>query len=240
VLAGGVTVWFGISIRCLANEALAVASALEGSGVGAAGKRLARIVGRDTSSLGEHEICMAAIETVAENFVDGVLSPFFYAAVAGPAGCMAYKMINTLDSMIGYRNREYILFGRFAARMDDVANFIPARLSLLCVLPAVSLCCLAGGSRRPPLDLLRGVLRDMGKHSSPNSGLPESAFAWGLGVRIGGPVVYRGREVDYPYINEHGREPVARDIRRAVFLLYASSAIMCAIAGVMFLAVLCQ
>lgn len=225
VISGGLTVYFGISLRCLAQEAEAVALAIEDQGLDAARRQLSRIVGRDTGALDEVKISMAVIETVAENFVDGVLSPFFYAAVTGPAGCMAYKMINTLDSMIGYRDSRYILFGRFAARSDDVANYIPARLSLPCIV--VGMICLPSLKSIHSLSaLIKGIISDMDKHSSPNSGLPESAFAWTLGVRLGGPVSYKGSQVEYPYINEGGREPGTGDIRRAVSLLYSSSTVL--------------
>lgn len=220
---GAVTVYFGISLRCLALEASSVLTALETDGVEAARIRLSRIVGRDTGQLEESEILMAAIETVAENFVDGVVSPFFYALILGPAGCMTYKMINTLDSMVGYKNSENILFGRFSARLDDAANYLPARLAVIAIWVGAFLSPAKAGKMQRSFDVLKGVIRDGGKHSSPNSGLPESAFAWYLGVRLGGPCLYDGVVSHHPFINEGGRVPLKEDLKKSIHLLYMSS-----------------
>ncbi len=206
-----------VSIRCLADEALGVKRALE-AGLDGARKRLSRIVGRDTKMLDEAGVCRAAIESVAENFVDGVVSPLFFAAIGGPPLAMAFKAVSTLDSMIGYRNDQYRRFGTWGARMDDAANFIPARLSALVIAFSASL---LGLSRPGPV--LRGVKRDGRKHASPNSGIPEAAFAAALGVRLSGPAWYGGELRQRPYMNEAARPCRPSDIPKAIRLFVASS-----------------
>lgn len=168
-------------------------------------RRVGRIVGRDTASLTDGEVRTAALETLAENLNDGVVAPLFWYAILGLPGMIAYKMINTLDSMIGYRNDRYLLFGRVAARMDDLAGYIPARLTaLLMILLA----------RRP--DLL-GFLRRFGPaHASPNSGYPEAALAGILDCRFGGTHDYFGRPVEKPYIGTNPRPLTSADMRMAI------------------------
>ena len=217
-LASTVFVYYSISLRCLADEAAAVRTALGERGLDAGRARVSRIVGRDTAGLDETGVIMAAIESVAENMVDGVISPFFYAAVGGPAFSMCYKAVSTLDSMIGYKNSLYSMFGRWAARMDDVANYIPARLSVLLIAAASSVLGYASCK-----DVLRVVAVDGRMHESPNSGLPEAAFAASLGVRLSGPASYGGRYADRPFINSSGRAAGIGDIGRAVRLLYLGS-----------------
>ena len=171
-----------------------------------AGRRqVARIVGRDTSQLSAQEVRTAALETLAENLSDGVVAPLFWYALLGLPGMMTYKMINTLDSMIGYRNARYLRFGRVAARLDDVANFLPARLTALLMV------CAAG---RPAL--LPWVLKNGRQHASPNSGYPEAALASILDCRFGGPHHYFGREVWKPYIGTHTRELTHKDMEKAI------------------------
>ena len=167
--------------------------------------QVARIVGRDTSELSAQEVRTAALETLAENLNDGVVAPLFYLALLGVPGMVAYKMINTLDSMIGYRNERYLEFGRFAARLDDVAGWIPARLTALLML-------LVSGKLR-----LLPFVRKYGRaHLSPNSGYPESALAGILGCRFGGPHNYFGEEVVKPYIGEVDRFLTTSDMLRSV------------------------
>jgi len=209
-------VYFSISLKCLADEALKVKRLLESGNIEGARKQVSMLVSRDTEQMNEADLSKAAIETVAENLVDGVISPFFYAALGGPALCICFKMVSTLDSMIGYRNKKYRDFGRFAARLDDAANFLPARLSV----PVIAACSPITGSG--PRRVLSCVSVCGRLHQSPNSGLPESAFAAALDVKLGGLVSYHGRSLYYPDINASGREPSARDIGQAVRLLYAS------------------
>ena len=167
--------------------------------------QVARIVGRDTSELSAQEIRTAALETLAENLNDGVIAPLFWLALLGVPGMVAYKMINTLDSMIGYRNERFLDFGRFAARMDDVAGWIPARLTAFLML-------LVAGK----LNRIAWVHENGRKHLSPNSGHPEAALAAILDCRFGGPHNYFGEEVWKPYIGENDRPLTTADMQRAV------------------------
>ncbi|MGE5843761.1 MAG: adenosylcobinamide-phosphate synthase CbiB [Syntrophaceae bacterium] len=173
----------------LAVHSGAVLKELESGDVRAAREQVSRIVGRDTGQLDEPGIVRAAVESVAENTVDGVLAPLFFAFLFGPVGGMIYKAVNTLDSTFGYKNERYRYFGWASARIDDVANYLPARLSLIPISLAAAL---LGGR---PLHALRVSLRDSRKHKSPNAGLPEAAFAGALGIQLGGPV-YRNGQLD--------------------------------------------
>ncbi len=171
-----------------------------------AGRRqVGRIVGRDTSGLSAQEIRTAALETLAENLSDGVIAPLFWYAVLGVPGMMAYKMVNTLDSMIGYRNSRYKDFGCVAARIDDVANYIPARVTAFLMV-------VLSGS----LSLLRFVRKYGSRHLSPNSGYPEAALAGILDCRFGGPHDYFGENVDKPFIGEHHRDFTTLDATKAI------------------------
>ena len=168
-------------------------------------KQVARIVGRDTSKLSAQEVRTAALETLAENLSDGVIAPLFWLAVLGTPGMLAYKMVNTLDSMIGYKTERYRDFGCWAAHIDDVANYIPARLTALLMM-------VAGPTPR----LLRFVLHYGRNHASPNSGYPEAALAGILNCRFGGPHYYFGELFDKPYIGENDRELTTADMKKAV------------------------
>ena len=167
--------------------------------------QVARIVGRDTSQLSAQEVRTAALETLAENLSDGVIAPLFWFALLGTPGMLAYKMVNTLDSMIGYRTERYKDFGCWAARIDDVANYIPARLTALLMVIATG-----------RLSLLKFVWRNGRRHASPNSGYPEAALAGALNCRFGGPHIYFGQLFDKPYIGENDRELTTRDMRTAI------------------------
>lgn len=162
--------------------------------------QVARIVGRDTSTLSAQEVRTAALETLAENLSDGVVAPLFYYLLFGLPGILTYKMINTLDSMIGYHSTRYILFGRWAARIDDVANYIPARLTALLML-------MVSGR----LDLLGFVWKEGKHHASPNSGYPEAALAGILGCQFGGPHYYFGELFEKPYIGSTSRVLTSKD-----------------------------
>jgi len=168
-------------------------------------KQVARIVGRDTSALSAQEVRTAALETLAENLSDGVIAPLFWYAVLGVPGMMAYKMVNTLDSMIGYRNERYRQFGCIAARIDDVANYIPARLTALLMI-------LVSGR----FSLFRFVGKYGSRHASPNSGYPEAALAGILNCRFGGPHYYFGEEVWKPFIGNNERALTTEDMKKAV------------------------
>ena len=168
-------------------------------------KQVARIVGRDTSQLSAQEIRTAALETLAENLSDGVIAPLFWLAIGGVPGMLAYKMVNTLDSMIGYRTDRYRDFGCFAARLDDVANYLPARLTAFLMV-------LASGR----FTLLKFVAKYGPRHASPNSGYPEAALAGILGCRFGGPHTYFGQLFDKPYIGENDRPLTTADMHTAI------------------------
>lgn len=168
-------------------------------------KQVARIVGRDTSELTAQEIRTAALETLAENLSDGVIAPLFWLGIGGIPGMLAYKMVNTLDSMIGYRTDRYRDFGCFAAHLDDVANYIPARLTAFLMV-------LASGR----LSLLGFVMKYGPKHASPNSGYPEAALAGILNCRFGGPHTYFGELFDKPYIGENERPLTTKDMRVSI------------------------
>ena len=168
-------------------------------------KQVARIVGRDTLELAAQEVRTAALETLAENLSDGVIAPLFWLAIGGLPGMMAYKMVNTLDSMIGYRTERYKDFGCWAAHIDDVANYIPARITALLMV-------IAAGKPQ----LLGFVWRNGRNHASPNSGYPEAALAGILNCRFGGSHYYFGELFDKPYIGENARELTTADMQKAV------------------------
>lgn len=167
-------------------------------------QQVARIVGRETSQLSAQEVRTAALETLAENLSDGMIAPLFWFALLGTPGMLAYKMVNTLDSMIGYRTERYKDFGCWAARIDDVANYIPARLTALLMV-------IASGK----WSLLKFVWKNGRKHASPNSGYPEAALAGILNCRFGGPHYYFGELFDKPYIGENDRELTTQDMHTA-------------------------
>ncbi|MDR0574691.1 MAG: adenosylcobinamide-phosphate synthase CbiB [Tannerella sp.] len=168
-------------------------------------RQVSRIVGRDTSNLSGQEVRTAALETLAENMSDGVIAPLFWYMLLGIPGMLAYKMINTLDSMIGYRNERFIMFGRLAARIDDFANYIPARLTALLMI-------LVSGK----WSLFPFVFKYGKNHLSPNSGYPEAALAGILNCRFGGPHDYFGETVDKPYIGANDRILATQDMKNAI------------------------
>jgi adenosylcobinamide-phosphate synthase len=205
--------------RSLYVGAREVETALDES-VAAGRSRVARLVGRDTAGLDEAAVVRAAVESVAENANDGVVAPIFYAWVGGAPLALAYKMVNTLDSMIGYRHGRYRDFGWAAARLDDVAGFVPARLT---AAAAVITAPLAGGSPGGAVGVWR---RDASGHASPNAGVCEASFAGALGVRLGGRNYYRGRPVEGHVMGaEHG-PPGRDDIGRAAVLMYAAASLV--------------
>ncbi|MCG8633776.1 MAG: adenosylcobinamide-phosphate synthase CbiB [Desulfobacterales bacterium] len=217
--------FYCFSARSLVQAAMDVARPLVSGDIDRARIMVGYIVGRETGSLDREGITRAAVETVAENFVDGFLSPLFFALVFGLPGAMAYKMINTLDSMVGYKNDTYILFGRAAARIDDLANLIPARLSVAVISFAAGLVSLKRGKQALATALSQGR-----NHKSPNAGFPEASFAGALQVRMGGPNVYHGKLVDKPYIGGEFKEPGPGKIQQACELMMIS-ALVAALAG---------
>ena len=201
-----ILIFFCLAGTTLIREVKMVFKAVDKS-LDAGRLQVGRIVGRDTASLSACEIRTAALETLAENLSDGVVAPLFWYALLGVPGMMAYKMVNTLDSMIGYRNKRYRLFGMIAARIDDVANYIPARITALLMIAV------AGRWR-----LIRFVSRYGSEHARPNSGYPEAALAGLLDCRFGGPHDYFGECVDKPYIGTTERDLGNADMERAVII----------------------
>ncbi|BCS54914.1 adenosylcobinamide-phosphate synthase CbiB [Geobacter sp. SVR] len=212
-----------LAARSLHRESAVVARALLAGDIQAARRNLSYIVGRDTADLDEPEIWRALVETVAENTCDGVIAPLFWLCLGGPLAGMAFKAVSTLDSMVGYRNERYLHFGWASARMDDLANFIPARLTALLMIVVAPL---TGLSLR---NALRVTLRDRLKHPSPNSAHPEAAAAGALGVRLGGPSRYGGKPSWKEYIGDP-HKPLNRDAYAAMIrLMYATTIFMTAI-----------
>ena len=199
-----VFVFYGLANHSLIQEGGEVIRTLEEQGLDAGRKRLSWIVGRDTSQLSPKKIYTAVLETMAENLSDGVVAPLFFYALGGFPAMMAYKMVNTLDSMIGYKNARYKDFGCCSAHLDDVLNYIPARLTAFLI--ALS------GYRKGIFSFIRKYAR---QHASPNSGYPESAMAGILDCRFGGPNIYHGMLVEKPYIGTHNRELSINDYKRA-------------------------
>ena len=183
-------------------------------------RQVGKMVGRDVDDLDESGVVRAAVESVAENANDGVIAPIVYGLIGGAPLALAYKMVNTLDSMIGYRDEQYLYFGWMSARLDDAAGFIPARLT---ALSAALMSPLIDGNAIGALSVWR---RDASLHDSPNAGVCEAAYAGALGVRLGGPGSYAGKPVEKPYIGEGLRAPEARDITRAARLMGASAGLV--------------
>lgn len=186
-----------IAARELINSASLVIKLVRDKDIGSAKKSLSMIVGRDTENLSGKGALRATIETLSENLSDGVVAPVFYLAVGGLPLALTYKAINTLDSMVGYKNDKYKNFGWAAARLDDIANYIPARITGILIAVSSGV---ASRSLSPVHYSLKTMFRDGGKHTSPNAGIPEAAMAGALGVRLGGPSTYGGIVVDKPYI----------------------------------------
>jgi len=199
-----VFLFFGLANKSLIGEGKEVIATLEEGGLEAGRKRLSWIVGRDTSALSENQIRKAVLETISENLSDGVIAPLFYFALAGLPGIMCYKMVNTFDSMIGYKNEKYKDFGCFAAKLDDVLNFIPARLTALLI-----------GIVNLSWRSFVFVKKYARHHSSPNAGYPESALAGVIDCQFGGPNVYHGKLIDKPYIGINPREITGDDMKVA-------------------------
>lgn len=222
-----------LAARGLADAAGSVLSRLDAGDLAGARKELSLIVGRDTADLDEQEISRAVIETVAENASDGVVAPLFYLALGGPALAMAYKAVNTLDSMVGYKNERYLNFGWAAARLDDLANYIPARITavLICLAsgilsrlkPRIRYGACSAAALSPFKKAWKIMLLDGGKHPSPNSGYPEAAMAGALGVRLGGPSSYFGNISKKPFIGAGLGRPGKKNIALSIRLLYCST-----------------
>ena len=212
--------WQIFAAKCLSDEAKKVLRALKEDGLVAARKQVGMLVGRDTENLTEEQVIKAAVETVAENTSDGVIAPMFWMMIGGPVAGFVYKAINTMDSMVGYKNEEYINFGRFSAKLDDVANYIPSRLSALGMIAAAYL-----GIGFDGPNAARIWKRDRRNHSSPNSAQTESACAGALGVQLGGNAYYFGKLYEKPTMGDPKRAIEGEDINKACRLMYMTSII---------------
>ncbi|MBR1456569.1 MAG: cobalamin biosynthesis protein CobD [Oscillospiraceae bacterium] len=209
--------WQALAIKDLRDESMAVLETLQSGTLDDARRAVSRIVGRDTRALDRDGVIRAAVETVAENFSDGVVAPMLYMFIGGAPLALCYKAVNTMDSMVGYKNERYLWFGRAAARLDDAANYVPSRLAALLLIASAFLGgCDASGAARV-------WKRDRRKHASPNAAQCEAAMAGALGLRLAGPASYFGQTLDKPYIGDALRPIEAEDIRRADRLLYLGS-----------------
>lgn len=203
-IIASVFVFYGLANHSLIKESLLVIKTLKTKGLDAGRKRLGFIVGRDTSCLDENQLRTAVLETLSENLSDGVIAPMFFYAIGGVPAMIAYKMANTLDSMIGYKDEKFREFGWFAARLDDVLNYLPSRITaLLMVIVTVS------------FRGLKFIFKYGNKHASPNSGFPEAALAGILNCRLGGPNYYSGKLVVKPYIGDNARKIYNSDVYKA-------------------------
>ena len=207
-----------LSTKCLKDEATKIYKVLETGDIKKSRVQLSYIVGRDTTNLSQSEIIRATVETVAENTVDGTISPMFYGFLFGPVGAMTYKAINTLDSMVGYKNDKYLNLGCVSAKLDDVANFIPARLTAIFMPLGAFLCGMNG------INSFKIAIRDRKNHKSPNCAFAEGAAAGAMGVQLGGTNIYFGQEVYKPTIGDKKRELENYDIVRMNKLMYATTA----------------
>lgn len=234
-----------IAVRGLIDSARLVIESVQDCALEAARRKLSMIVGRDTAGLSEEGVLAATIETLAENLSDGIIAPVFYLVIGGLPLAMAYKAVNTLDSMVGYKNEKYIRFGWAAARLDDIANYIPARITGFLIVIATGILGIRdlgfgiGKEKANPQPLipnpmlsLRIMLRDGRNHSSPNSGIPEAAMAGALGVRLGGPSTYGGTVVEKPHIGDSLTTDYLIASRQAVALVSVSSVLAVMVAVV--------
>lgn len=219
VIAEAVMTWQILATKCLRVESMRVYDALKTDGVDAGRRAVSMIVGRDTSVLDAAGVTRAAVETIAENTSDGVIAPMLYTAIGGPVLGFVYKAVNTMDSMLGYKNDKYMYFGRFAAKFDDVVNFIPARISAYLMIAAAFI----GGRQFDGKNAYRIFKRDRFNHASPNSAQTESVCAGALRVQLAGDAVYFGKLVKKKYIGDGLREIEYEDIKRANRLMYITA-----------------
>jgi adenosylcobinamide-phosphate synthase len=212
-----ILIYYCISAGSLEEAALEIKRYLQNKDIAKARENVALIVGRDITNYQATDIARATVETVAENLVDGVIAPLFFAAIGGAPLAMAYKMANTLDSMVGYKNEKYLSFGKAAARIDDALNYIPTRLAV----PIISLAThiLSGKGSRS----LETAVKEGANHSSPNAGFPEAAFAGALSVKLNGPNFYNGELVDKPFIGIHYGNTSTEHIKKACDIMLLAS-----------------
>lgn len=219
VLVESIMTYQILATKCLKVESMKVYHCLQSEGLEAARKAVSMIVGRDTSVLDEEGVAKAAIETVAENTSDGVIAPMLYTALGGPILGFFYKAVNTMDSMVGYKNEKYLYFGRAAAKLDDLVNYIPARVSAYLMICAAFI----GGKSFNGRQAYKMYKRDNRKHASPNSAQTESVCAGALGIRLAGNASYFGKIVEKPYIGDELRNVEYEDITRVNQLMYLTA-----------------
>ncbi len=220
-----------LATKSLKRESMKVYKALKTKGLEEGRKAVSMIVGRDTENLSEEGVIKAAVETVAENTSDGVIAPMIFTFLGGPILGFAYKAVNTMDSMIGYKNDKYLYYGRAAAKLDDLVNFIPARISALLLIAAS----LIGGKDYSAGNAFKIFKRDRYNHASPNSAQTESACAGALGLKLAGDASYFGKIVKKPFIGDEIRKPDIEDIKKVNALMFISAylcMIICAVLGV--------
>ncbi|WP_419742169.1 adenosylcobinamide-phosphate synthase CbiB [Paraclostridium dentum] len=217
VIIASIILYTTLSTKCLADEAKKIYKVLKTGDIEKSRKQLSYIVGRDTTSLNENEIIRATVETVAENTVDGIISPMMYGFIGGPVLAMAYKAINTLDSMVGYKNEKYGDIGFASAKIDDIANFIPARITPFFMMIASFM--LGFNSKKS----IKIAMRDRKNHKSPNCAYAEGSVAGALEVQLGGTNMYFGEKVYKPTIGDKDRELEAEDILRTNKIMYLTS-----------------
>lgn len=217
LIANSFIIYTTLATKCLKDEAVKIYNVLKSGDIQESRKQLSYIVGRDTSNLNEAEIIRATVETVAENTVDGIISPMFYAFIGGAPLAMAYKAVNTLDSMVGYKNDKYINLGFASAKIDDIANYIPARVCVIFMTLASFI--LRFDYKR----CFKIAIRDRKNHKSPNCAYSEGAVAGSLGIQLGGTNVYFGKAVYKPTIGDKDREIEIEDIKKTNKIMYVSS-----------------
>ncbi len=230
--AGGILLYFSVSSiilyftitpRALARDGMEIYHLLKSEDLRSARSRLSWIVGRDTDQLDEGEISRGTIETVAENTTDGIISPLFYFLLFGPVGAMMYRAGNTMDSMLGYKNKKYLFFGRAAARIDDVLNYVPARITYLLFIAAAFIL---------RLDWKNAVYigrRDASKHPSPNGGYAEATVAGAMHIRLGGYNYYEGKPEFREYMGDPGEALNGNHIKKSIIMMYTATAIFIAV-----------
>jgi adenosylcobinamide-phosphate synthase len=222
-LAATLIAWTTLAARGLNDAALAVERCLRCNDVGSARREIRALVGRDPDTLDQSGLVRAAIESVAENSSDGVIAPLLFLFIGGPVSALAYKAINTLDSMVGYRDARYLYFGRFAARLDDIANLVPARVTAVSIALATAL--LTGRAR----ESLRACIADARKHESPNAGYPEAAMAGALGVELGGDAYYGGKLEHRPRFGRAEAPLNLAALRTSRVLMWLAAALVLAV-----------
>lgn len=222
--------WMGIASKSLKRESMNVYHAVRSQDIDEARRRLSYIVGRDTRNLSFQSVILATVETVAENTSDGVIAPLFYGLIGGAPLMWVYKAVNTLDSMVGYTSDQYRNFGYVSAKMDDLFNYIPARLTALLMVASSFLLGYSGK------ESYRTWREDCRNHKSPNSGHPEAAAAGALGIQLGGGSIYSGKLIHKPFIGRRKREPEPEDIRRTNNMMQTAALLFIGISGAIFMA----